>query len=84
MTADIDAAFREQLSGQPRQRFEAIVLASQSLDLLLDILPDDVEVRREYRLVPGVEVRAPGATLLGLAGDRRVKSIEPVRTVKSM
>lgn len=83
MSRRLDPEFRKQLAQRPDARFDAIVVAARGVAELRGCLPAEITVLREFKLVPGLEVRGPGAALLMLAEEQEVKSIEPVRTVTS-
>jgi|GEM_PF-6975792 hypothetical protein len=83
MSRRLEPDFRKQLAQRPDARFDAIVVAAHGVEELRGCLPPEITVRREFKLVPSLEVRGPGAALLTLAEEQEVRSIEPVRTVTS-
>jgi hypothetical protein len=83
MTARIEPELVRQLHGDPGAHLEVIVTASTGLDALLAAVPPDVTVDHVYRLIDGVAVHGPARALARLARAPAVKSMEPVRPVRS-
>jgi hypothetical protein len=81
VTGKIDAELNKLMNESPDAELEAIVVASGSLDELLNVLPNSVGVRRRFKLISAVEVVAVAADLRELADSPSVKKIEPVRDV---
>jgi hypothetical protein len=83
MSARIELDLSRRLSGDPKTPIEAILTAADGLDELLAELGPDIQVDYTYRLTASVAVTAPAGALRRLADRPAVKSIEPVRSVKS-
>lgn len=69
------------LSGDPAQEVEAILVSSAGLEGLLAVLPDEVTVSHTYRLIGSVAVKASLAALRGLSRLPAIARIESVRPV---
>jgi len=83
MSARIEPELAVRLRGDPGTRLEVILTATDGLDELVAQLPTDVQVEHRYRLIAGVAVTATAGTLRRVAEMSVVKSMEPVRPVRS-
>jgi len=83
MSARIDPELARHLNGSPDVELEAIIMAASGLDDLLASLPADVVVEHSYNLIASISVTAPAGALRRLAEMPTVKSIEPVRQVRT-
>jgi hypothetical protein len=77
----IDPSLERQIAARPDRPVDAIVSISQPWEQVADSLPAGVEVRTRYRLIQALAVTAQPDSLLELADQPWVKSIEPDRMV---
>lgn len=83
MTARIEADLSRQLAGDPKALVAVIITANDGLDELVARLPAGVQVEHTYRLINGLAITAAAGTLRQVARMPEVKTMEPVRDVRS-
>jgi hypothetical protein len=81
--ASIAKDLADLLDGEPAASLDVIVLASGSLEALLEAVPPGVEVRHVYRLRKGIAATADVAAVRVLAASDAVAAIEPDRPVSA-
>lgn len=83
MSTKIDRAFAERLANDPGAECEAIIKAATDLEELIESLPPELQVKYTYRLIQSIAVTGRAGDIQSLTEVPAVKTIEPVRSVKS-
>ena len=83
MNVKIDREFEQRLKSDPTAEHEVIVRAATDLDELIASLPPNLDVKYTYRLIHSIAVTGRASDIRSLTGVAAVKTIEPVKSVKS-